>query len=197
MVVKKSTEAILPTTILSDIFRLTPLQKTGLTKLGITSANDLLYYFPVRYTSIAEIKHIANLIKGEDATIYGRVVSSKTARGFKSKIPMTEAFIEDSTGRIKCVWFHQAYIAKMLIPDSMVKLSGRVEERNGVLYLANPELARTKELPINASDSLFQSENETIFYPVYPETRGITSRFIYHHIQKLFSKGVLENNYPF
>ena len=184
---------ILPSTTLSDIFRLTEIQKKGLAKLHIVTADDLLHYFPTRYTSTAEIKHIANLVKGEDAMIYGRVISAKTAKGFKSKIPMTEAVIEDSTGRIKCVWFHQAYIAKMLIPDAMVKLSGHVEERAGVLYLANPDLARTKELPINASDSLFQGEDATIFYPVYPETKGITSRFIYHHIQKLFSKGVLEN----
>lgn len=193
MVAKKSTDSILPTTLLEDIFRLTPLQKTALAKIGITTAYDLLYYFPTRYTSTAEIKHIANLTKGEDATIYGRVVSAKTAKGFRTKIAMTEAIIEDSTGRIKCVWFHQAYIAKMLIEGSMVKLSGHVEERNGALYLANPDLARTKELPLGSTDSLFQSDDETILYPVYPETKGITSRFIYHHIQKLFSKGVLDN----
>jgi len=193
MAVKKFTETILSSTPLFEIFRLTEIQKKGLEKLCITTVDDLLHYFPIRYTSIAEIKHIANLAKGEDATIYGRVVSSKTAKGFKSKIPMTEAVIEDATGRIKCVWFHQAYIAKMLIPDAMVKLSGHVEERAGVLYIANPELAHTKELPIDASDSLFQTEHENIFYPVYSETKGITSRFIYHHIQKLFSKGALDN----
>lgn len=190
---KKVASTILPSTTLSDIFRLTPLQKTGLTKIGITTVEDILYYFPVRYTRIADIKSIANIVKNEDVTIYGRVVSSKTAKGFKSKIPMTEAVIEDATGRIKCVWFHQAYIAKMMIPDSMVKLSGHVEERASVLYLANPELARTKELPIDASGSLFHEGAEVTFYPVYPETKGITSRFIYHHIQKLFSKGVLDN----
>ncbi|MFA5996940.1 MAG: ATP-dependent DNA helicase RecG [Candidatus Paceibacterota bacterium] len=193
MAVKKPTESILTTTPLADIFRLTDPQKKGLSKIGVNTIYDLLYYFPTRYTNTAEIKHITNLTKGEDATIYGRVVSSKTSKGFRSKIPMTEAVIEDSTGHIKCVWFHQAYISKMLIEGSMVKLSGHVEERSGALYLANPDLARTKELPMNASDSLFQSEGETIFYPVYPETKGITSRFIYHHIQKLFSKGVLEN----
>ncbi len=189
----KQGDIVLPESPLESIFRLTPIQKTGLAKLDIETINDLLHYFPTRYTSAAEIKHIANLVKGEDATIYGRVVSSKTAKGFKSKIPMTEAIIEDATGRIKCVWFHQAYIAKMLAPNSMVKLSGHVEERAGVLYLANPELARTKELPLDASDSLFQTEHETLFYPVYSETKGVTSRFIYHHIQKLFSKGVLEH----
>ncbi|MFZ2832111.1 MAG: hypothetical protein WAZ40_03075, partial [Minisyncoccia bacterium] len=71
-------DTLLPSTPLADIFRLTPLQKKGLEKLCITSINDLLHYFPTRYTSTAEIKHIANLIKSEDATIYGRVISSKT-----------------------------------------------------------------------------------------------------------------------
>ncbi len=189
----KQGDIVLPESPLESIFRLTPIQKTGLTKLDIETINDLLHYFPTRYTSIADIKHITNLVKGEYATIYGRVVSSKTAKGFKSKIPMTEAIIEDATGRIKSVWFHQAYIAKMLIPESWVKLSGHVEERGGVLYLANPELARTKELPLDASGSLFEGDHEVLFYPVYSETKGITSRFIYHHIQKLFSKGVLEN----
>lgn len=183
----------LPTTPLEKIFRLTPTQKVGLAKLGITNVYDILHYFPTRYTSTAEIKNIANLVRGEEATVYGRVVSAKTAKGFKSKIPMTEAVIEDATGHIKCVWFHQAYIAKMLIPDSNVKLSGHVEERAGVLYLANPELSRTKELPLDASGSLFQGEQAVEFYPVYPETKGITSRFIYHHIQKIFSQGALDN----
>lgn len=193
MAVKKVADTIPLITPIANIFRLTEIQKMGLTKLGVSTVDDLLYYFPTRYTSTAEIKHIANLVKGEGVTIYGRVVSAKTAKGFKSKIPMTEAVIEDATGRIKCVWFHQAYIAKMLIEGAMVKLSGHVEERTGVLYLANPELARTKELPLDAQDSLFQNKHETVFYPVYPETKGVTSRFIYYHIQKLFSNGILDN----
>ncbi|MBI5798566.1 MAG: GxxExxY protein [Candidatus Yonathbacteria bacterium] len=190
----KLTNAILPTTPLENIFRLTEIQKKGLEKLRVTTVDDLLHYFPARYTSITDIKNIAHLAKGDTATIYGRVVSAKTAKGFKSKIPMTEAIIEDATGHIKCVWFHQAYIAKMLVPDAMVKLSGHVEERAGVLYLANPELVRTHELPLNASGSLFQREQQgTVLYPVYSETKGITSRWIFHHIQKMFGKGALAN----
>src|SRR3989344_3739602 len=156
----KNGDIVFPETLLETIFRLTPIQKKGLAKLGIATVDDILRYFPTRYTSIAEIKNIANLSKGDTATIYGRVVSSKTSKGFRTKIPMTEAVIEDSTGHIKCVWFHQAYIAKMLTSDAMVQLSGHVEERAGILYIANPELEQTKELPLNASDSLFQTEHE-------------------------------------
>ncbi len=188
-----STKIVLPNTPLADIFRLTPLQKTGLTKLAITSVYDLLYYFPTRYSSISEVRLIRDLVAGEQAIVYGRVLSSKTSKGFRSKIPMTEAVIEDSTGKIKAVWFHQAYIAKILIQDSMIKLAGKVEDRKGVLYLANPELEKTKELPIDAGHSLFGENTEAFFYPVYPETKGITSKFLYHHIQKVFGMGVLNH----
>lgn len=194
MATRKILGVVFPSTHLSDIFRLTPLQKTGIEKLRLKTVHDLLHYFPTRYSSISEVKLVRDLVPGENAIIYGRIVSAKSVKGFKSKIPMTEAVIEDSTGRLKAMWFHQAYIAKMLVPDTMIKLSGRVEERGGVPYLANPELEKTKELPIDAGNSLFgASEHESFFYPVYPETKGITSKFLYHHIQKVFSMGVLDH----
>lgn len=186
--------AITPRTSLSELFRLTPLQKTGLEKLHILVVQDLLNYFPTRYTNTASLRAIQNLNVGEQATIYARVISAKSSKGFKTKITMTEAVVEDSTGKLKAIWFHQPYIAKSLIPGSMVKLSGRIEERKGERYLANPELGRTKELPLGGEDSLFDESGSTAtLYPVYPETRGISSRFIYYHIQKLFSMGVLEH----
>jgi ATP-dependent DNA helicase RecG len=194
MSAQKSTPATTPKTELASIFRLTPLQKTGLEKLHIKSAYDLLYYFPTRYTNATLLKSIENLNVGEQATIYARVVSAKSSRGFRSKIPMTQAVVEDATGKLKAVWFHQAYIAKMLTPGVMIKLTGKVEDRKGERYLANPELGQTKELPLGGEDSLFDTgTNGTSLYPVYPETRGISSRFIYYHIQKLFSQGVLDH----
>lgn len=181
-----------PNTPLAEIFRLTPIQKTGLTKLGIETINDLLHYFPARYSSIADTHTIKDLIPGEHAVVYGRVVSANTKKGWKSKIPMTEAVIEDGTGRLKAIWFHQAYIAKKLIPDSMVKLSGKIDERNGSLYIANPEFEAVTNAPIEESNSLFTEGDPASLYPIYPETKGVTSKFLYHHIQTVFSMGILD-----
>lgn len=190
---KKASTTTSLSTSLSELFRLTPLQKTGLQKLGITNVYDLLYYFPTRYTNASLLKSIENLGVGEQATIYARVVSAKSSKGFRSKIPMTQAVVEDATGKLKAVWFHQAYIAKMLTPGAMIKLTGKAEERKGERYLANPEIGQTKELPIGGDDSLFDADKDSVnLYPIYPETRGISSRFIFYHIQKLFNQGVLE-----
>ncbi|MDD5152799.1 MAG: ATP-dependent DNA helicase RecG [Candidatus Pacebacteria bacterium] len=187
----KTKPTVLPSTLLADIFRLTPVQKIALRKIKIETANDLLYYFPARYQSIADVRQIKDLVHGEDAIVYGRVVSAKTAKGFRSKIPMTEAIIEDGTGRLKALWFHQAYIAKMLKPKSLVKISGKIENKKGTPYIANPQFEIIDDIP--GESGLFGSEKSASFYPVYPETRGITSRFLYHHIQKVFSWGILEH----
>jgi len=182
---------VMPNTPLADIFRLTPIQKIALRKIKVETVSDLLYYFPVRYQSIADVRQIKDLAHGENAIVYGRVVSSKTAKGFRSKIPMTEAIIEDGTGRLKAIWFHQAYIAKMLEREALVKISGKIENRKGSPYIANPQFEIVEEIP--SESGLFGSDKSQLFYPVYPETRGITSRFLYHHIQKVFSWGVLEH----
>ena len=76
-------------------FRLDANQKRALHKLKLFSVADLLYHFPVRYSDISEVKKIADLMPGEIATIYGKVSNLKTKKGFRSKIPMAQAVIED------------------------------------------------------------------------------------------------------
>jgi ATP-dependent DNA helicase RecG len=182
-----------PETPLADIFRLTPPQKTALQKLGIVVVRDLLHYLPHRYSSIVDTHTINTLTPGESAVVYGRVVSAKTTRGFRTKIPRAEAVIEDGTARLKAIWFHQAFIAKKLIPGNPVKLSGKVSEKDGSFSMINPEVEPVTSVSIEQENSLFDTGEATgALYPIYPETKGITSKFLYHHIQKLFSGGVLD-----
>ncbi|MCR4306423.1 MAG: OB-fold nucleic acid binding domain-containing protein, partial [Candidatus Yonathbacteria bacterium] len=183
-----------PDSLLEKTFRLNSSHKEALGKLGLKSVRDLLYYFPTRYNNISEIKKIARLNNGDTAVVYGRVLSAKTTRAYRKKIPIGEVVIEDDTGKIKATWFHQAYAAKMVKKGDLVKLAGRVTaKKNGELYLANPEFERTGELPIDIGDSLFAGEMlESFAYAIYPESRGVTSRWIYHAIKKILASGVLD-----
>ncbi len=141
------------------------------------------------------MKNISDLILGEKAVIYGKISGLKTAKGFQSKMTFAEGTVEDRTGKIKAVWFRQPYIAKMFNEDDLVKLSGTVAERKNVLYLSNPEIEKTKELPIDSGNSLFKDtgQMESFSYPVYPESRGVTSKWFYHAIQKILKSGALES----
>ncbi|MDP2641795.1 MAG: ATP-dependent DNA helicase RecG [bacterium] len=173
-------------------FRILPMQEKALKRLGIITVEDLLYHFPARYGDTAQVTSIANLHKGESAVIFGRISGLKTSKAFRKKIPMAEAVVEDDTGKIKIIWFHQAYLAKMIAEGANVRVEGKVSERSvrqaqdkqGELYFSNPKIE-------NAPD-LFTQDKSHSLYPVYPETRGITSNWIYHKIQNLMSRGILD-----
>lgn len=173
-------------------FRLTPIQKNALKKLGIFSLHDLLFYFPTRYTDISEIRQINTLSDGEQATIIGKISNLKTSKSFKNKIPMGKALLSDLTGSIHVVWFHQPYLAKMIKEDSTISITGRVSfNKNYGLTITNPEVSKGDILPIDLHDSLFSKENnqETVTsqfgYPIYGESKGITSKWFYHAIGKI------------
>ncbi len=175
-------------------FRILEKERTALARLGLKTVRDILYYFPVRYTHVSEIKLIRDAVAGDSVTIYGRISKLKTKKAFKSKMPMGEAVVEDSSGSMPVIWFNQAYMAKMVHEGDMVELSGRVAEGKHGLFLSNPELKEKNALPIDTHGSLFGGDSvaaAAFGFPIYRETRGITSRFIYHTVQKILKTGVV------
>ncbi|MEK7514474.1 MAG: ATP-dependent DNA helicase RecG [Patescibacteria group bacterium] len=182
-----------PSLSLEKAYRLLPVQKKALKKLGLTRVRDLLYYFPVRYGNTAQVKNIGNLIKGEQVLIYGKVSHLKIGRAWKSKIPIAEAVVEDETGKIKALWLHQPYIAKIIQEGAFVKVEGKVSERKGVLSFVNPAIEEAKHIPIGVGESLFSEKDKGFPAAIYRESRGITSRWIYHAIQKAFKERVLDS----
>ena len=173
--------------------RLTELHKKALKKLRIDTVRDLLYYFPIRYGNTTAVRSIGSVAAGENAALYGKVTNLKTKKAFKSKVPMAEGMLSDETGQVKLIWFHQAYLAKMISEGALVRVEGKISERNGIKSIMNPKIEHVGKIPIGVGDSLFASEEDAgILYPVYPETKGLTSNWIYHTIQKLFSQGALK-----
>ncbi len=172
-------------TPLSTVTRLTPTLEKALRKIGLVTVEDLLYYFPKGYGDTAEVAAISSLEKGQEATVFGTIKGLKTKKGFRTRIPMAEGTLEDESGSIKIIWFHQAYLAKMLSEGSRVRVEGKVsQKKDGSLYFSNPK--------IEPAPTLFTAGKDLVIYPVYPETRGITSNWIYHTIQRVFASGLIQ-----
>ena len=74
----------------------------------------------------------------------------------------------------------------MLQDGGVVKLTGAITEHNGTPTMVNPEVEKTSDLPIDHHSSLFQNNDssESFGLPVYRESRGITSRWFYHTVQR-------------
>lgn len=181
------------TSKLEKEFRLVEVQKKALAKLGINTVEDLLYHFPVRYGDVNRVKNIDTLVKGEEVTIFGKISGLKTSKAFIKKIPMSEGVVTDETGNMKLVWFNQPYIAKMIHNGQTVRVEGKITERKGEPYMSNPKIEAVDYVPNAVGDSLFGKDGEEHnMYPVYPESRGITSNWLYHAIQKIFGFGILD-----
>ncbi len=168
---------------LTECFRILPAQEKALKRIGLETVEDLLYHFPNYYGDSAQVTSIENLKKGDTAVVFGKLSGLKTKKAFRRKMAMAEGSVEDETGKIKIIWFHQAYLAKMLEEGSMVRVEGKVSERNGELYFSNPK--------IESAPTLFKQDSHSL-YPIYPETRGVTSNWLYHTLQKIMSRGILD-----
>lgn len=173
--------------------RLGDVKKRALKRLTIETIRDLLYHFPSRYENTSELSTIKDSGAGDGVTLYGRIKNPKTGKTFRSRKAVAEAMLEDASGTIKVRWFGQPYIAKMLHEGAMVKLTGKISGDAGKEYLANPKVEKIPALPEDTHHSMFSEGKEEILYPVYPETKGVTSLWIYHTIQKIFSSGVLDS----
>jgi len=177
-------------TAVEQVFRVTPRQRSALAKLGIRTARDILFHFPSRYESLGGLKRIKDLREGETASIIATVVGLQARKAWKSKMNMAEGVLQDETGALDVVWFRQPYVANMLRPGTRARFSGKVGRRKTLLVLQNPEYE-----PL--------ADDETIttaalpYLAVYPESYGITSRWLRHAIAKLLSEiGALADPIP-
>ena len=181
-------------TPLTKIARISEIEQKALKRLGLETVRDLLFYFPARYSNVSVIKPIRDVEAGEVVTVYGTISDLKTKKGWKSKIPMAEGTLEDLSGKIKIIWFHQAYMAKLVHNGQVVALTGKITSGKQGIYLSNPEVSKETVMPIDGHGSLFgNGAEESMFgFPIYPETRGVTSKWIYHAIQKIFKDGFVQ-----
>ena len=167
----------------SGIYLETPLSETPwippgflkkLQKLGLDTVRDLLWHFPVRYEDFSEIFSISDVSAGQTVTIRGTIEDAEMRHARRKRMTLVEATIRDDSGIIKAVWFNQPYILQTLKPGRLANFSGKVSFSNGELCLSHPAY----EL---LSKSFAEAENKETKHtgrlvPVYPETRGLTSR---------------------
>ncbi len=179
---------------LSTHFRIDIPHQKALKRLGIATISDLLYHLPARYENVSDIQSVSGLVKDQDAIVFGQLSGLKTRKAWKSKRPIAEGYIEDGSAKIKIMWFNQPYLAKMYSDGMYVKLVGKVTGSEGKLYIANPELEKLDSLPVDRHDSIFKGTEiaDDTLYPVYRESKGVTSRWFYHTVLKCFEKGILE-----
>jgi ATP-dependent DNA helicase RecG len=152
-----------------------------LEKLGIINLEDFLFHIPNRYDDYSIISQISDLQPGETVTIQGKIMSIKnqyTRRHFT----IQKAIVSDDTSELEIVWFNQPFIPKSISKGDLVSISGKVEYKAGKLQMTSPDYE------ILNGESIHTGR----LVPIYPETRGVSSKWIRRQVHKLINENINE-----
>lgn len=141
-----------------------------LKNLGLKKAKDLLFYYPFRYEDYSNIVSISQLKAKKTGTVKGEIKSIANFKTEKKKITITEAIVSDNSDSIKCIWFNQPFLTKVLKIGTSVYLSGKLYyDKQYGLQLSNPcyEIVK-KNAPIHTGRIV----------PIYSVTAGLTQKQI-------------------
>lgn len=151
-------------------------------KLGIETVRDIVFHFPTRYEDFSRITKITDLAPHEECTINGIVEEIKMRRAWHRKMFITEAIINDGSDSIRAVWFNQTYIKNTLHEGVNANFSGKVSQsKDGEIYFSNPTYEIQREWQK-------ETKHTARIVPIYPETKGLTSKGIRYIIQPLLSQ---------
>ncbi|MDP2598433.1 MAG: GxxExxY protein, partial [Candidatus Liptonbacteria bacterium] len=119
------------------------------------------------------------------------------------------ATIGDESGNIKAIWFNQPYIANALRVGREANFAGKVSisREEGEIYLSNPAYELVNREPRTTNHEPAETRHTARLVPIYPETRGLTSKGLRFLIQPILKNTekipewippevLAENNFP-
>lgn len=144
-----------------------------LQNLNIETVADLLYHIPTRYEDWQPTTSIMTLQVGEKATIQGQIHNFKNVFTKNGKKLQT-AIIANSTGQLPVIWFNQTYLSRVMQEGLTVTLSGKVDFFSNKLTLISPQFEIVRNVTVSESSS----SSDTKLVPIYPETAGLSSKWL-------------------
>ncbi len=164
--------------------RVGPQYQKKLNKLGIKTISDLLFHFPHRYEDFSNLAPIAEVKADEKVCVQGKVLDIQNIITRKRRFVLTKAEVEDDSGTIKIIWFNQPYLVDSLKPGVSVCLAGKAALNKKYfpgVYLSSP-----------AYEKISKQEKALIhtggLIPVYPETEGLSSRWLRYILRPILAK---------
>src|SRR5215212_3256007 len=145
-----------------------PRHAETLSKLGMQTLGDMLYYYPRRYDDYSQLKPIKDLFYGEQVTVIGTIqsVHTRPIRGGKASI--IETIISDGTAGLRLSFFNQPWLANRFKPGDAISVSGKVDQYLGRLVMNGPDWE-----PVEV-----ESLHTNRIVPVYSLTERITQKWL-------------------
>lgn len=175
--IKKIDRTDLATVSLQYFKGIGPQVAQKLSKIGLHTAQDVLFHLPYRYQDRTRITPMAFLKPGEHAVIEGQVVKHQIQFGRKRSLVCT---MRDGSGALTLRFFNfNASQVEQFSQNPRVRCFGEVRFNKAGLQLIHPEYQiLLPDAPVIVEEH---------FTPVYSTTEGITQRQLRQLAEKVFA----------
>lgn len=150
-----------------------PYYTFKLKKLGIETIKDLLYHIPHRYQDFSQTSEIESLQAGEKTTIQGQIITIENIYTHSGK-KLQRAIVSNGKDTIEVMWFNQTYLPKTLPPGTFVSLSGKVDIKGKKKLLISPQYEKVTSTSVTLPPTIHTGR----LVPIYPETNGLSSKWL-------------------
>ena len=153
-----------------------PRRAADLQRVGLSTVEDLLYRFPIRYEDRGSFQTIASLRPGQAASVVGEILSCGIRPTRRPRFKIFEMLVRDRTGAVRAVFFNQPFLNDVFHPHQRVILFGKLELTPHGMQLQNPQY----EILKHEGESEETPEDDTLhtgrIVPIYEKTGALTTK---------------------
>ena len=152
----------------------------ALTRLGITTAREALWYLPFRYDDFSELRPLGELVPDEKQSARVTVSAIRVEPGFGRKPQRVVAQLTDGTGSAEAIWFGRRFVERRLQQGDEVIVSGKVTQRGWRPQFTSPEFS-----PVGR-----ESVHTARVVPVYHLTAGVTQKRLRELLARILDRAL-------
>ena len=153
-------------------------------KIGITTTEELLRYYPRTYDVYEEPVEIASAEEEKTVSIRGTITGSLYSNQVRNLQILTTT-VADQSGRLPVAWFNAPYLKGTLKKGSVFIFRGKIIRKKGRLQMEHPEIFTPA-----AYEEVVHS-----MQPVYALTKGLTNKAITKLVRQVLDTRPLKTEY--
>lgn len=153
-------------------------------KIGITTAEELLRYYPRTYDIYEEPVEIASAEEDKTVSIRATIATGIYINQIRNLQVLTTTVV-DASGRLPVAWFNAPYLRGTLKKGSVFILRGKIIRKKGRPQMEHPEIFTPA-----AYEEIIHS-----MQPVYGLTKGLSNKMITKLVHQILDTRPLHGEY--
>lgn len=153
-------------------------------KIGITTAEELLRYYPRTYDIYEELVEIASAEEDKTVSIRATIATGIYINQIRNLQVLTTT-VTDASGRLPVAWFNAPYLRGTLKKGSVFILRGKIIRKKGRPQMEHPEIFTPA-----AYEEIIHS-----MQPVYGLTKGLSNKMITKLVHQILDTRPLHGEY--